>query len=470
MLSAVEHSDTYVQLQKSAVSDVQLLAQNELIEEIRTTIISHPYLDDKLKALKETVVPWSEYEKIGLITADEVAMIEHVENKPAEELVPIMAEHGLYYAALYLDLMHKLARVDALQKVLVLIHDMLDEHEERIELFHQAGSKVTDFPFGPFHKALRIGDEFIGIQSSKILTLLICSTSQRDIDIYEFFRWITFQLQSPHQHTIDLNIQILDALFHIPEYREAFWKTTHAIDSLVNILKKTQEKNAGPQKAYEIMFALWLLTFNKTIAENLDRKCRIIPTLVSLAKFAVKEKVVRVVIATFKNLIEKAPAENIPAMLVAKLLPLCEHLGTRKWNDQEITEDIAFVQEELQKSFQSLTTFEVYASELETGMLQWSPSHSSENFWKQNAHKLNDNDQLLLKQLSRLLSSSTDPIVLAVACHDIGQYVKYSTTDGKKYLQALGAKQRIMELMTHQDPNVRYQALCATQKYFAMTS
>ena len=59
MLSAVEHSDTYVQLQTSAVSDAQLLAQNDIIEEIRTTIISHPYLDDKLKALKETMVPWS---------------------------------------------------------------------------------------------------------------------------------------------------------------------------------------------------------------------------------------------------------------------------------------------------------------------------------------------------------------------------------------------------------------------------
>lgn len=84
---------------------------------------------------------------MGLITEDEVAMIKHVENKSTEELVPIMAEvwryillyintinhhliyniqHGLYYAGLYLELMQKLARVDALQKVLVLIHDMLD--------------------------------------------------------------------------------------------------------------------------------------------------------------------------------------------------------------------------------------------------------------------------------------------------------------------------------------------------------
>lgn len=43
------------------------------------------------------------------------------------------------------------------------------------------------------------------------------------------------------------------------------------------------------------------------------------------------------------------------AMLVAKLLPLCEHLATRKWTDDEIAGDIEFIQNELQQNFQSLT-------------------------------------------------------------------------------------------------------------------
>lgn len=77
-------------------------------------------------------------------------------------------------------------------------------------------------------------------------------------------------------------------------------------------------------------------------------------------------------------------------------------------------------------------TFEVYASELETGMLQWSPSHTSENFWKQNATRLNQDNQQLLRQLARILSTSTNPTVLAVACHDVGQYVKYNAKDGKR--------------------------------------
>lgn len=59
-------------------------------------------------------------------------------------------------------------------------------------------------------------------------------------------------------------------------------------------------------------------------------------------------------------MIEKAPTENMSAMLVAKLLPLCEHLATRKWTDQEISDDIEFTQTELQQNFQSLT--QVYRS------------------------------------------------------------------------------------------------------------
>lgn len=93
--------------------------------------------------------------------------------------------------------------------------------------------------------------------------------------------------------------------------------------------------------------------------------------------------------------------------------------------------------------------------------------------------------------LVRLLSTSSQPTILAITCHDIGQYVKYSGNDGRRYgisifyiyilifmlmmllpryLQELGAKQKVMELMTHQDPDVRYHALSATQKYFAMVA
>jgi V-type H+-transporting ATPase subunit H len=82
---------------------------------------------------------------------------------------------------------------------------------------------------------------------------------------------MTFQLQHDQQHIVDLNIQILDALFHIAEYRQAFYQTPHAIHSLANVLKLAHENHLGPQKVYEISFAIWLLTFDTEIAKQLDK-------------------------------------------------------------------------------------------------------------------------------------------------------------------------------------------------------
>jgi V-ATPase subunit H len=53
--------------------------------------------------------------------------------------------------------------------------------------------------------------------------------------------------------------------------------------------------------------------------------------------------------------VKNAPDENLPAMVVAKLLQFIKALSARKWTDQEIVEDLSFLQDELQASFDQLT-------------------------------------------------------------------------------------------------------------------
>lgn len=69
--------------------------------------------------------------------------------------------------------------------------------------------------------------------------------------------------------------------------------------------------------------------------------------LADVARSAIKEKVVRVVVSSFRNLISKAPTENIIPLLGNKALPLCETLATRKYSDGEINEDLTFIVEEV---------------------------------------------------------------------------------------------------------------------------
>lgn len=51
----------------------------------------------------------------------------------------------------------------------------------------------------------------------------------------------------------------------------------------------------------------------------------------------------------------KAPSANLPAMLVAQLLPFSKNLVARKFSDEDILEDVQFVRDELERNFESLT-------------------------------------------------------------------------------------------------------------------
>ena len=112
-------------------------------------------------------------------------------------------------------------------------------------------------------------------------------------------------------------------------------------------------------------------TFSASCRLISSRKYDIIPLLTDIAKAAVKEKVIRVIIATFRvsgkdadetminstlqNLVAKAPSANLPAMLVAQLLPFVKNLSTRKWTDEDIIEDVQYLRDELNARFESLT-------------------------------------------------------------------------------------------------------------------
>jgi V-type H+-transporting ATPase subunit H len=157
---------------------------------------------------------------------------------------------------------------------------------------------------------------------------------------------------------------------------------------------------------------------------------------------------------------------NLTAMMDNKLLNYCDILSGRKFADEDILIDIKFLQDELGKNVQDLSSLDEYASELRSGRLEWSPVHKSEVFWRQNAARLNENNYEMLKygfpvlffffcdrwrcrlrrngftdptsrfvsrMLGKILNHSTNSTSLAVACHDVGQYVKYSAW-GKQYV------------------------------------
>lgn len=108
-----------------------------------------------------------------------------------------------------------------------------------------------------------------------------------------------------------------------------------------------------------------------------------------------------------------------------------------------------------------LSTFDVYRIEVKSGHLEWSIVHTSTPFWKENAHRLNDNHYELLIVLISLLDS-VDSTVLCVAAHDLGEYMKWYPR-GKKLVTELRGKDALLKLLSHGSDKVKYHALKSLQ-------
>jgi len=256
---------------------------------------------------------------------------------------------------------------------------------------------------------------------------------------------------------------MLQFFLQMKQFRRAFFDHAQAMDALVDIIR-------GPrslQLQYQALFCQWILTFDREIVGELHVRYEMITLLLDLVRSAVKEKIVRLCLASWVNYLGKARRLAVPVMIGSRVLEAVEHLGSRKQlADEEMLADLGLLREELSRAFQSLNSFDEYASEVKSGKLTWSPPHRSSIFWQDNAQRLEESDGELLRCLTRLLTHSQDPLILSVAANDLGEYMA-RRPQGRSFIEALGTKQQLMHLMAHQNSDVRFNALNSVQKYIA---
>lgn len=154
---------------------------------------------------------------------------------------------------------------------------------------------------------------------------------------------------------------------------------------------------------YQLIYIIWLISFVPDSKLLWVGKTNVLLGLRECARNAIKEKVVRMVIATFRNLISKSSfsdsnGENVLRSMVGlKIYPVIELLGVRKWSDGDIIDDLEFVRDTLSKKIAQLSTFDEYESEVRAGKLEWSPPHLSDAFWSGNAARLDENNHELVR-------------------------------------------------------------------------
>lgn len=254
---------------------------------------------------------------------------------------------------------------------------------------------------------------------------------------------------------------LLQNLLRVKCFRTRFFAHDDFVKELISITLISR----NVQAQYQSIFAIWLLSFDLTMARELQTQHGIITALLDVAKAAIKEKVLRICISTWRNLLVKAPNISVPVMIGARVVDFLDSLSDGRLTDEESLSDVALLREELCRAIQNLNSFDEYSSEIISGILDWSPPHKSELFWRDNAARLADDDLHILRRLIDLLDPTTnDPKIVAIAAHDIGMYIEHHSS-GRANLDKIAGKQKIMALITFQDPEVRFQALSTMQKY-----
>ncbi|CAE8636340.1 unnamed protein product, partial [Polarella glacialis] len=222
-------------------------------------------------------------------------------------------------------------------------------------------------------------------------------------------------------------------------------------------------KAAPAPNLYKCVFAIWMLSFDSEATETLEER-QVIKKIRDIVTYSRVEKVIRLCLTVLKNFLgNKALIEDIAE---EGLLEAVQQLEFEKFRDPELYEDIREVATQISAEVNEMSNFARYERELQTGHLKWGFIHSSK-FWAENALMFEANDFRALKLLAGLLlSPSTDSTTLAVACHDLGEFVTLHPF-GKKKVAQLQVKERVMELMgsTEADKReVRREALLCCQK------
>ncbi|XP_015035951.1 V-type proton ATPase subunit H isoform X2 [Drosophila miranda] len=431
-----------------------------LPEENIDMIAATSVLQQQAADIRTKTINWASYMQSQMISEEDYRAISALDKSRAA----FLAQNSSQVVKTLLNLVSHLSKDSTIQYILVLLDDLLQEDRSRVDLFHDTAGKLKQCIWGPFLNLLNRQDGFIVNMASRILAKFACwgheTMPKSDLNFY--LQFLKDQLASNNNEYIQSVARCLQMMLRVDEYRFAF-VGVDGISTLIRILST----RVNFQVQYQLIFCLWVLTFNPLLAAKMN-KFSVIPILADILSDCAKEKVTRIILAVFRNLIEKPEDSSVAkdhciAMVQCKVLKQLSILEQRRFDDEDITADVEYLSEKLQNSVQDLSSFDEYATEVRSGRLEWSPVHKSAKFWRENAQRLNEKNYELLRILVHLLETSKDAIILSVACFDIGEYVRHYPR-GKHVLEQLGGKQIVMQHLGHEDPNVRYEALLAVQK------
>lgn len=426
-------------------------------------------------------ISWETYTTTKMISGTGLQLLRRYDNKPSSEKAHLLDSDGPAYVRLFVTILRDIFKEETVEYVLALIDEILSGNPKRAKLFHDK-SVASEDAYDPFLRLLRNGNWFIQEKCCKILALVVSSrpktedavnmngetsaskkkfTTVDDV-LKGLVEWICAQLRQPSHPTrgIPIAINCLTIILKEPVVRSSFVKAD-GVKLLVPLISPASTQQSM-QLLYETCLCVWLLSYYEPAIEYLATS-RSLPRLIDVLRGSKKEKVIRVIVLTLKNLLSKG---TIGAQLVDLGLPhVVQSLKAQALSDEDLLEALNQLEEGLKDNIKKLSSFEKYKQEVLLGHLDWSPMHKDSIFWRDNITYFEENDFQILRVLITVLDTSADPRAIAVACFDLSQFIQYHPA-GRVIVTDLKAKDRVMKLMNHENAEVTKNALLCIQRLF----
>nr|ACJ85007.1 unknown [Medicago truncatula]AFK33862.1 unknown [Medicago truncatula] len=426
-------------------------------------------------------IPWETYMSTKLISGTSLQLLRRYDHRSESQRAQLLDDDGPAYVRVFVHVLRDIFKEDTVEYVLAMIDGMLTANPKRARLFHD-NALADDDTYEPFLRLLRKGNWFVQEKSCKILALIVSVrpknqsgvasngeasnekkpfTSIDDV-LIGLVKWFCEQLKKPSHPSrgVPTAINCLSTLLKEPVVRSNFVQTD-GVKLLVPLICPASTQQSI-QLLYETCLCIWLLSYYEPAIEYLATS-RTLPRLIDVVKSSTKEKVVRVVVLTLKNLMSKG---TLGAQMVDLQLPqVAQSLKAQAWSDEDLLEALNSLEEGLKDNIKKLSSFDKYKQEVLLGNLDWSPMHKDPIFWRENITNFEEHDFQILRVLLTILDSSNDPRTLAVACFDISQFIQ-SHPAGRIIVTDLKAKERVMKLMNHESAEVTKNALLCIQRLF----
>ncbi|QHO10613.1 V-type proton ATPase subunit H [Arachis hypogaea] len=439
-------------------------------------------------------IPWETYVSTKLISGTTLQLLRRYDHRSETHRAQLLHEDGPAYVRMFVHVLRDIFKEETVEYVLALIDEMLTANPKRARLFHDKTLADED-TYEPFlivevfqHLAYWLlsellwrGNWFIQEKSCKILALIVSarpknqnggvvnseSNSKKAFTTIEdvlggLVKWLCEQLKKPSHPTrgVPTAINCLATLLKEHVVRSSFVQAD-GIKLLVPLISPASTQQSI-QLLYETCLCVWLLSYYEPAIEYLTTS-RTLPSLVDVVKSSTKEKVVRVVVLTFKNLLSKG---TLAAQMIDLQLPqVVQSLKAQAWSDEDLLEGLNYLEDGLKDSIKKLSSFDVYKQEVLLGNLDWSPMHKDPIFWRDNITHFEENDFQIIRVLITILDTGSNPRTLAVACFDLSQFIQHHPS-GRLIVADLKAKERVMKLMNHENAEVTKNALLCIQRLF----